>query len=851
MDSREPQRILQPQVQRLKGISELLVWIIEYGWAHRRMDLYEAVDAALWPDVDPQPVTLQESWRLRVLSAQAYSIMKSRDVRGFERVVAFLEATYRLSPGLVAPIKHMKIIFGLKTMVIMWMLREGRGLVETVIKTIQYFPSKLPQYQDRCSQHEMFLMRKNHLDFKALAHTLAMDKDKLECYVKSKMEEQYGEHYAQRVEDRLLHYLCLLDTVLPEDTYIDKLLKKEHPLSTEEKLLLEVTRCDSDTTTTSLKRLLRCDAASCGLTRVPQNAGQGMEMENGLPSKAARFASCSKALLTPEEMKTSMEMLPEVMSRREEAAQDPVKASPLLFENEDDSEVRSVQKPEENGQEVAGREEFKAVDDESDSGELEVGSPSQDAMVHPQFCSRHQRWVRSILWECPDECSEELLGQANNTISPVLFYSSSSTSSSQDLTPSLLIPGVPSVQQNPPSQISTPPETGAKISEQVTPMDKPSSGPPEPAIKSPQSEPLTQLTSSPYNFPVTTLLSPAIKPINITSVKACTFSFQSQQVSKSLLNISSKEQATSTSCLHPPAPPVCRTSRAKEAASTQQQIMAPRNPTNTTSVVIPVSERTRLPTAPVSQSQSTSASRPPPARPLSRLSRRLSGASANIRASQCPTQSSRISSPVLPEKALTPPLPNDSNVLGCPTQASNAQSGTLSLKNTSNKIPSSTTLSPDQAPQVSLHWAAYLSHPRRQVLHHSFNPSQLQTRSCSISRSSMPAHQAAGVNLAPLRLSLQGQAVLLQSKLLHPYVRLTRLNLVEYHRLTKGSSPTRPVQLVDEEEDSDDDDAAKEDEEVNYLFDPNCLYSSQESSCSDSGDSQNSDPDFIPYVKKH
>lgn len=34
------------------------------------------------------------------------------------------------------------------------------------------------------SQREMFLMRKNHLDFRTLAQTLAMDKDKLEHYIK-------------------------------------------------------------------------------------------------------------------------------------------------------------------------------------------------------------------------------------------------------------------------------------------------------------------------------------------------------------------------------------------------------------------------------------------------------------------------------------------------------------------------------------------------------------------------------------------------------------------------------------------------------------------------------------------
>lgn len=36
------------------------------------------------------------------------------------------------------------------------------------------------------------------------------------------MDEQYGERYAQKVEDRLLHYLHELDAVLQGDTYIDK-----------------------------------------------------------------------------------------------------------------------------------------------------------------------------------------------------------------------------------------------------------------------------------------------------------------------------------------------------------------------------------------------------------------------------------------------------------------------------------------------------------------------------------------------------------------------------------------------------------------------------------------------------
>uniref|UniRef100_A0A4W5MGP2 TERF1-interacting nuclear factor 2 N-terminal domain-containing protein n=1 Tax=Hucho hucho TaxID=62062 RepID=A0A4W5MGP2_9TELE len=66
---------------------------------------------------DLQSVTLDEPWRLRVAAAQAYSIMKTRDIKSFERVMEFMDVTYTLLPRLVPPIKHMKIIFGLKTKV--------------------------------------------------------------------------------------------------------------------------------------------------------------------------------------------------------------------------------------------------------------------------------------------------------------------------------------------------------------------------------------------------------------------------------------------------------------------------------------------------------------------------------------------------------------------------------------------------------------------------------------------------------------------------------------------------------------------------------------------------------------
>lgn len=36
------------------------------------------------------------------------------------------------------------------------------------------------------------------------------------------MQQQYGEHYVQKVEDRLLQYLHTLESVLPRDAYVDK-----------------------------------------------------------------------------------------------------------------------------------------------------------------------------------------------------------------------------------------------------------------------------------------------------------------------------------------------------------------------------------------------------------------------------------------------------------------------------------------------------------------------------------------------------------------------------------------------------------------------------------------------------
>uniref|UniRef100_A0A3P9QAI7 TERF1-interacting nuclear factor 2 N-terminal domain-containing protein n=1 Tax=Poecilia reticulata TaxID=8081 RepID=A0A3P9QAI7_POERE len=64
-----------------------------------------------------EPLVSEDPRRLRVLSARALSIVMKRDVQNFEAVMTFLDATHRLLPGLVPAIQHMKIQFGLKTMV--------------------------------------------------------------------------------------------------------------------------------------------------------------------------------------------------------------------------------------------------------------------------------------------------------------------------------------------------------------------------------------------------------------------------------------------------------------------------------------------------------------------------------------------------------------------------------------------------------------------------------------------------------------------------------------------------------------------------------------------------------------
>ncbi|XP_047452676.1 uncharacterized protein LOC125015065 isoform X2 [Mugil cephalus] len=606
---------------------KLPVWIIEHVWVHKMMDLQQAVDPSLWPDVDSQPLSLEDSWRLRVASAQVYSIVRRRDVELFEKAVVFLEATYRLLPGLVSAIKHMKIVFGLKTLVVMWMLRERRGMIDTVTKIIQFFPNKLPQYQDQCSQREMFLMRKNHLEFKSLAQTLAVDKERREDYIKNQVEVEYGEHYAQKVEDRLLDYLRELEALIPGETYIDKILKKQNPVTEEEKLLLEVITSDSMTIATTLKTLLNCDVASCRAASSSRSPGPGVKTVEA--SQPAPHVGSSKA----------RELQPEVF------------------------------KP--------------------------------GGVSSPQFCSKHQRWVKTILCECPDECSEELLLQANVSVSPPLFpSSSSSTSSSQDLTPSDLVPCPP---RQPPPQTSNPEDE----------LGSGSGSDPS------QTEPPLQPSSSTKTL-LPPLMSPVVRLVDIATSKMNYGSFNLHQTSQT--STSRIEVVASASSRHG------RTSGKKDSS--------------------------RL------------------SRKFRQVCTRHSLDSRNHLSEQCVSafrKSSSLSS-------------NDLNISEPPTHDAS----------TSTSTSQSVSLSDDR------------------------NPSSAQSCQRNVLRNQ-------------LRLSLQSQGVLLQSKLLQPCVILTKMDSEECHRATGGRSS-----------------AWCEEEDVESLLDLNTLYSSDSFSSED----MDHDPDYKPCISK-
>ncbi|XP_073328732.1 uncharacterized protein [Pagrus major] len=724
----------------------------------------------------------------------------------------------------------MKIMFGLKTMAIMWMLKEGRGMVDTLLKINLFFPSRLLQYQDQCTQREMFLMRKNHLDFKSLALALAMDKVKLEDYILNQLEKQYGGHYAKKVEDRLLCYLHKLETVLPGDTYIDKILKKGSPVTEDERLLLEVITSDSMTIATTLKNLLHCDVASCSLDNVSTSSKYGKSrMENSQTSQSILHYSSSKALLKSAEAKTPLECQPEVFRGEEEADKDVSKDSPLLFENDN---VRRNQQTEEDQDKM---EEESTVKEREEISQRSI-ERIQEVTSSPQFCSKHQRWVNSILQQCPDECSEELLLQATVSSSPPLFQSSSSTTTSQDLTPSDLVPC-------PPDQ-----HHAAQAREQVNPGDKLSSGSLGSARDTSQREPLPQPSSSRDTL-LPVLLSPVVQLINIASVRGINRTFKLHKATPNQFTRSSNKQAASATSLDrfTSGNDAILQGAMEDSTFNQPETLAPTVPPKTTQVQ----------TAPVSQDASTSTSCQPPTRKsFSRLSRKVGRACSNTRHSQALDRFSQNHSAEqfkmapITFRTSCPPFPYDVNVTGHPTQdssASTCQSGTLSSVCTANQIPFLTESSRQVVPESSVkhHPQTLNTTSFQRTLLCSTDVSTTSNSICMAVRS-----ETNRVQRAQPRLSLTSQVILLHSKLLQPYVSLTRLSAQKCYEVTKGRSSSKFVEPMVRGSNDEDKERRKENEgDADSSFDLNTLYSSY-SSNGGSEDSLNCDPDYKPRIKK-
>lgn len=535
-------------------------------------------------------------------------------------------------------------------------------------------------------------------------------------------------------------------------------------------------------------------------------------MESSQLSKSVLHGSSSKAVLKPVVGKALLV----VFRGREEPAQ----------VSKDSPDFSGHQQTKEDGDVVKKGEE-----ENSDRIKEVISQRSREPASSPHFCSKHQRWVKSILQECPDECSEELLLQANLSLSPPLFHSSSSTSSSQDLTPSDLIPCPP--VQHPPSQTITQLQTPAQQSEQTSPEDEHSSGS---ASNTSQKERLPQ-PSSPTDILLSARLSPVVRLIDIASVTRSCPTIKPHQPSPNPFTMSSNKEASSIST--PLTYPHCNTSGNKKSVFNQPESVDLPNTTY------------KLQTAPASTS-----CQPTTPRPFSRLSRKYRSTCTNTRDSQALDEFSQNRLGVHSKKAPTtflmtgPPLP-DVSVSGRPTHdgstatSQSVKSGTLSSACTATCIPSSTKSSRQAVSQNPT-----TPHPQM----HSTSPfrSKALLSAAVVSSAFNTDHLAITldtrkVRRARMRSSLPRQAVLLQYTLPQPYVSITRLSSHECYKITKGRCLARCVEPVLQGR-NDEEMRMEEEENADSSFDPNTLYSSHSSS--DSEDSTDYDPDYKPCIKK-
>ncbi|XP_058607282.1 uncharacterized protein LOC131524298 isoform X2 [Onychostoma macrolepis] len=304
--------------------------------------------------------------------------------------------------------------------VIMWMLWNDQSTAKISDKIESFFPTNLPEYH-KCSRRNMDLMQKNQEDFKAFAHVLARDKDMRETYIRDLMEEQYGERYALKLEERLVHYLGELDKLLPQPTCIEQVLKQSHSYGKGEKILKKLLSRDSASLATILKRLLNCavttnqsldDSLSLSLSntfeaqrdaevvkpsngtlRVFLRSSQNSTKENRLSQTSTKELFGSQGLWQNRSTET-------ILSREKICGDGVIITSTQLSDSEIDqidfSQSLLVEK------DLVGRHRREKTQSEPEQKESETDFPEQ-------ICSRHGKKMRSILQECSEELDGEVV----------------------------------------------------------------------------------------------------------------------------------------------------------------------------------------------------------------------------------------------------------------------------------------------------------------------------------------------------------------------------------------------------------------------------------------------------------
>ncbi|XP_016312940.1 uncharacterized protein LOC107666231 [Sinocyclocheilus anshuiensis] len=442
-------------------IPALPLWIIEYAWTKRMTEVLEVLGPPLWLEGDWHLLTLEEPCRIRVVAAEVWRIVQARDIKHFERVTEFLDVTYTLVPRLVTPIKHMKIMFGLQTLVIMWMLWNDQSTAKIFDKIENFFPKSLPEYH-QCSRRNMDLMQKNWEDFKSFAHVLARDRDMRETYIRDLMEEQYGECYAQKLEERLSHYLGELDKVLPQPTCIEQLLKQSYSYGRGEKILKKLLSIKSASLASALKRLLRCAVTtnlSLDDSLTPSLANICEEQRDAEVGKPSHGTLC--VFLRSSQNSTKEDGLSQTSTKE-------LFDSQGLWQNRNTETILHQEKICGDGVIVTSTQlpgsEIDQIDfSQSLLVEKDLVGRERQAKTHSeqkeserdfkeQMCSRHGKKMRSIL----QECSEELDGE--------VIQAECTPTSTQSTPPLLLYTPQPQASPNQHSLSSNPDSSSTNIS---------------------------------------------------------------------------------------------------------------------------------------------------------------------------------------------------------------------------------------------------------------------------------------------------------------------------------------------------------------------------------------------------